>query len=388
MSKPPFLRGLTIVHIAFFVLAVFLFLNFLPIKKIDTDNQEKLRACLELDISGSKIECQEKVVDEILSTEGTNVALRATATLFKEDPDFEPACHDFAHKIGEFTYGLYADGKDFDINPEITLCNYGFYHGFMETMIQEQGDYAGARKFCDFINIQMEQYGLSLIGECYHGIGHGNVDQHDSEQWSNPATAVSESIELCRKVANDERQLIDCSSGVFNGVANFYSAGQYGLVINKDDPFWLCREQDEIVQNVCYSFMARNLLSLAGFNQAQAIKLALETTPPNYLEAVITNITVIPSNISTQEIVNICRILKQKSSLACLRGHAISLLQTGQPGQEYLDPINFCGSELLNKTEKDVCYENILPQLKNYHPKDQLKRICNNIEDSYQYLCR
>jgi len=237
MSRPQFLKKLTIVRIVFFILAMFLFLNFLPIKKVGTNNQEKLAECLILRSPSLKTQCQERVVNEILTSEGTSAAFRATAVLFEEDPGFEPVCHDFAHSIGEFAYGLYANGKDFDVSPEITLCNYGFYHGFMDTMIQQTGDYNEAREFCDFINVQMEQYGLSLIGECYHGIGHGNVDQHDSAEWSDPAAAVSKSIKLCRKVANNERQLMDCGSGVFNGVANFYSAGQYGLVIRRNDPF-------------------------------------------------------------------------------------------------------------------------------------------------------
>lgn len=356
-------------------------------KQTTVTGEQKLKSCQEVTELSLKTQCEEEAINIILSSQGTDAAFEAVAKLSEQNPNFGASCHGFVHEIGQFAYQLFKDKKDFEISPKITICNYGFYHGFMETLVQQTGNFEEARNFCVLINTQLEKHGLNLTGECYHGIGHGNVDQHNAQQWSNPEKVVDSSIELCQKVAIDDRQFVDCSSGVFNGVANLYSSGQYGLIINKDDPFWICRKQDERVQKTCYAFMARTLLKLTNSNLAQAIDLASRTAPTNYLENIIANITVLPSNISEEELVNLCGSLDEKTEIACLKGYAISLLQSGQPGKEYQSPINFCNSDLLTLEEKQMCFENILPQLKNYYPKDQLEKICQSVDNSYRYLC-
>ena len=373
-------------------LLLFIFLEatylFFPTFKIK--GAHNLEKCKSLNDSSLKIQCGEEVIDNILQTNGVDDALETMAQISEMDKEFVNSCHGFAHEIGEHAYKLFKKKKDFKVSPKITYCSYGFYHGFMETMLQDSGDYQKARDFCSFINNQLLQQGLDLAGECYHGIGHGTIDQHDPKQWTKPALAIKESMELCHKLATDDKYLVDCASGVFNGIANFYSAGQYGLKINEQDPFWLCDLQEETVKKTCYAFMARTLFSLTGSGLSKAIDLATKTAPANYLGTVISNLTVLNPNEDTaswEDIVDLCRSVPQTVIKECLRGYAIGLLQSGQPGKEYQAPISFCKSELLTLEEKQLCFENILIQLKNYYPKAQLEQICQSVDNSYRHLC-
>lgn len=384
-------------HIAskFLILIIFLEAAYLLLPSFKTQGKylsgkQKLEACKNLNNSGLKIQCVEQAVEKIIQTDGIDAGLETLAQISEMDQGFVDSCHSFAHLIGQTAYKLFKNKTDFKVSPKITYCNYGFYHGFMETMLQDSGDYQKARDFCSYINNQLVEQGLDLAGECYHGIGHGTIDQHDPKQWSNPALATEQSMQLCQKLATDEKHLIDCASGVFNGVANLYAAGQYSLKVNEQDPFWLCALQDEAVKKTCYAFMARTLFPLTGSDLNRAIDLATKTAPANYLGTVISNLTVLkpnPDNTSWQEIVNICRSVTQTAIKACLRGYAIGLLQSGQPGKEYQSPINFCKSDLLTLEERQMCFENILTQLKNYYPKDKLEPICQSVDVSYRYLC-
>lgn len=378
--------------LVFVALLLFIFLEakylFLPQSKHSKENG--LETCRNLSDSGLKIQCAEEVVNKILQTSGIDAGLETLAQISEMDKDFINSCHGFAHEIGESAYKLFSKKKDFKISPRITYCNYGFYHGFMETLLQDSGDYQKARDFCDYINNQLMKDGLNLAGECYHGIGHGTIDQHDEKQWSNPSVVTEQAMKMCHQLTTDDKHLVDCASGVFNGIANFYAAGQYGLKINQNDPFWLCTLQEDEVKKTCYAFMARTLFPLIGSDLNKAIDLATKTAPDNYLGTVISNLTVLkpnPDSASWQEIVSICRSVTQTAIKECLRGYAIGLLQSGQPGKEYQSPINFCNSELLTLEEKQMCFENILTQLKNYYSKDKLGPICQSVDSSYRHLC-
>jgi len=389
MKKNKFVKvSLAVLAVLILLEIGYLLLPSFKTKQADISDEQKLKSCQNITNLGLKTQCEEEAINIILALKGTDAAFEAVVKLSEQNPNFRASCHSFAHEIGQFAYQLFKNKKDFEISPKITICNYGFYHGFMEALVQQTGNFQEARDFCAVINTQLEKHGLYLTGECYHGIGHGTVDQHSAEQWSDPEKVVNTSIELCKKVASNDKQLVDCSSGVFNGVANLYSSGQYGLITNKDDLFWICRKQDERIQKTCYGFMARTLLKMTNSNLAQAIDLASRTAPTNYLENIIANITVLPSNVSEEELVNLCRSLDEKTEIACLKGYTISLLQSGQPGKEYRDPINFCESELLTPEERNMCFENILPQLKNYYPQDKLEEICNGVDSQYRNLCQ
>ncbi len=374
-----------------FLGAAYLLLPSFKIQGKYTKSNQKLEACKNLNNSSLKIQCAEEAVEKILRTNGIDAGLETLAQISEIDKDFVNSCHSFAHQIGQTAYKLFKNKTNFKISPKITYCNYGFYHGFMEIMLQDSGDYQKARDFCAYINRQLKEQGLDLAQECYHGIGHGSIDQHDPKQWSNPSLVTQKAMKMCYQLSTDERHLVDCASGVFNGIANFYAASQYGLKINEQDPFWLCDLQEEVVKKTCYAFMARTLLTLSGSDLSQSIDLATRATPANYLGTVISNLTVLRPNQDTaswEEIVNLCRSVTQTAIKECLRGYAIGLLQSGQPGKEYQSPINFCNSELLTLEEKQMCFENILSQLKNYYPKDIVKQICQSVDNQYRHLCK
>lgn len=372
--------------------AIYLFLPSLKIQKNQVRGEQKLKSCQKLNDPSLKIQCAEEAIKKILSEEGTSTAFEAVAQISELDPNLKYSCHDFAHEIGQYAYKLFRSKTGFEINPKITICNFGFYHGFMEALVLDTGDYQKARDFCEYINKQLVAHGLNLNEECYHGIGHGTVDSHNSQEWLQPDSVSKKALTLCKTIATTDQHLSDCASGVFNGIANTFTSGQYGLQVNEQDPFWICNEQEDIIQNVCFGLMSRTLLTLTKGDFQKALEIAQKVAPQGQIERVISNITVIYAISNTDEksfpeVISACRLLKESTSLACMKGYSIGLLQSGQPQLEYQQPLKLCNSLLLTKNEKNTCFESFLPKLKNYYTSDKVKQICESLDGMYRPLC-
>jgi hypothetical protein len=85
-------------------------------------------------------QCWEKLMLETLEKEGVESALNSIVYLSETEPLFLNDCHAYSHLIGEKAYRLYVEEDNFELTPATALCGYGFYHGFMETLLLTTGN--------------------------------------------------------------------------------------------------------------------------------------------------------------------------------------------------------------------------------------------------------
>lgn len=326
-------------------------------------SKKDLRGCQNLN-TAEKLICWEKVIDSTLKRDGMNQAFEIVEKLYQEDPIFVSNCHDFVHLIGERTYKLFSENRQFNLSSKTSYCGYGFYHAFMESLLTDGGDLAKAREFCEYVDKKMQGQNADAKGACYHGIGHGVADNHDQKSWKNEDDLVDEALSLCEKVAPDNVLLNRCSSGVFNVLAIAYNGSK--LKINSKDPLWFCRQQkNDIYKKTCYEEMNTALFVLTGRNFISAAKFIEAIEEDEFASSGIRSLAGVFGMSSVQNIdfaknIDDCRNIQARLRLACFKGFVAGLMEGGNPGKEYEKALKFCKNSGLNIEEKEACIEELL----------------------------
>ncbi len=384
---------LTIISITFIVIIAVLG-NFFLRKNIHEISQKKKYSVTDCSKkqTAEKRKCWRDILRHTIRTESIQNAFALFKDLTTTEPVFAANCHDFAHSLGDAAYEKYKKGEDFPVTQQLSYCSYGFYHGFMERLLANTADYKKVRAFCTYINDHIEKEGIDLSTECYHGIGHGFVGQHETEENVNESILAKQSIELCRKIAISDRELKQCATGVFNGIGNLYLSGEFGLQIKKEDPLWLCREQPSDVKHECYGLLSRlypSLLSSDFIDSFQTISASVEY---EYLRTVISNIAALSINIYTPssdyiKLIEACHSVNDELHYNCIEGSIQGILQSGLPEKEYVNGLMFCQTGSLTDSEKTGCYNNLFRYIDVIYTDAKIKTICASIEGKYQKTC-
>lgn len=153
--------------------------------------------------------------------------------------DFSQVCHDLAHVIGREVFLSRKWQGSLPGNVDYRMCDYGFFHGYMELMIGTGDTLSRARALCDGITDELNQG--QLIASCYHGIGHGAVIAHELPGTTDPWKLVPQGIAVCEAATADPVKRENCASGVIDGLASLITGGQYPLTeAVKQHPFAIC----------------------------------------------------------------------------------------------------------------------------------------------------
>ncbi len=92
--------------------------------------------------------------------------------------------------------------------------------------------------------------GVRVEEQCYHGIGHGIIFSLFPDYQNDPEALTQRGLEECKRWLPDE---LECFNGIFGGmVALAFGHHGYSLAPNRDDPFWLCQQQEARYQLSCY----------------------------------------------------------------------------------------------------------------------------------------
>ncbi len=337
------------------------------------------------------IECWFNFVEASVKTKGINTTYETMATLFKSNLVFAKNCHAYTHRIGQIGYSLFSEHKDFSLDKNTAFCGYGFYHGFMEALLEKGGSYDQAKSFCDFATTHLSGSASDAGMACYHGIGHGFADYFDPVVYRDPKDIASKTLNLCKKIADNDQKLFRCGSGVFNALA--LSMGYNKLPLDKKDPLSLCREQTGVFKDACYSDMqvlVLDILSKHDFTEAS-----------RYIEAIIDdhdaiNSIEVMSSGRTKSILDksdyslevaSCRALQERLVHSCVIGIAAGLMEFGEPGQEYVKAVSFCAHSVA-ENEREDCYKRTLNYSRNIYTREKLKEICATIDEKYRYFCQ
>ncbi|MCH7730575.1 hypothetical protein IID21_03555 [Patescibacteria group bacterium] len=371
------------------------------ISVLDEKGQRVRLDCLDSAIDeSSKRKCWEKAIVTTLEDKGVELAFEVVAQLYEKEPDFAFECHGYVHLIGEEANGFFSQGKDMTISNKTSYCGYGFYHGFMETLLYTTGDFQEARDFCNYTE---ERTGLSSAWTaCYHGIGHGAVDASDPRAWGNIEAIIEPGIELCKAVSETDFQLYLCVTGVFNSTEILSTNPKYGIEDLNKNPYELCQKQPDEFKEPCYTNMIPAVLRLTDDDFTKAsdylitnIKDPNQETIDNYKVSEMVTLSLyhefIRLNLANDnyvaEGIKLCRAFSDELRLACIEGLSGGHMKYGEPEKEYVKGLNFCSSEIMREDEKEVCYKHILSRLNAWYSKEKAFEICESVGPEYKKFC-
>ncbi len=340
-----------------------------------------------------QINCWDELMTSVTKTQGIDAGFEKLAQLYDSEPEFAKNCHGFVHKLGEAAYTRFSTKQDFKITTKASYCNFGFYHGFMTTLLAKTGDLKLARQFCDYVDNQLGKQSKDAVFQCFHGIGHGAVGTDDTRLWGNEQAMIQPALKLCNDLFKAQDQLYRCTSGIYNGIANFYLKGDYKLTINKNDPLWVCRDQPKEDQNACFGNMTSVALSLASDDLIKATKYIENITDSDisastmeYLADDYAGRKV--SQGSQESAIPLCLSLQSKFQNPCILGYARGIIEHGKPGQEYVETFKFCGSNKLSAEYKHLCFGETLDYFVNLYSPDKYSDVCKYAKDQYGQECR
>jgi hypothetical protein len=346
-----------------------------------TSDQREKEACWREQILGS------------LKRDGVAAAFDTLAVFYESDKTFASPCHDYTHRIGQTAYELFLASKSFEVTDKTAYCSFGFYHGFMESLLSRGGSIQEAQKFCTYIDEELKSRVPSIRFSCYHGIGHGSVDVHNTAFWGDEEGLTKEPLILCHQFATNDEQLKICSTGVFDSISTAYYNDQNGLVMREDDPLWLCKRQTEpIVAEACYMDMMPAMLWFAKYDIPKAIELTVRFTDAPYVKAALQelvsgSIRHVRDPVGVDRSIAACRRLADDLRLLCVSALGSGFMQFGPPEREYEEALAFCGSSTLAADEKDACFASVLSYVSDRYPSKKAQQICTTVGEPYRKYC-
>lgn len=361
-------------------------------QKLPTEQQlsniDTLDQC-KIENYGNKVKCWENALANLLVSEGLDTALGALALIFEKEPELSGDCHGLAHRLGEETYKLFSQNKKVTLSPKSSSCAYGFYHGFMETLLYATNDVVKARTFCDYADAELRDRTIDARGACYHGIGHGLVeDMTNPKVWGNAQAIAEPGLKTCKRVADDPHYLFRCVSGVFNALEIVSTQNKYGLSLNQTDPFWICRKQKENYKEACFTQFLVAAINVAKSDFLKTVKFINTIEENQYALPTLAGLAVERIRLGHtdhKDTVMLCRSLELRFRVPCITGFAEGFLKYGPPQNEYKEAIRFCNSELLRETEKNACFERVLSILRIWYSVEKSAEICNTVDKKYQW---
>lgn len=340
-----------------------------------------------------KSKCWEKQLETTIKTQGLQAAFDLYANLFSSEPDFAENCHNYTHELGEASYLNFASNQDFPVTPQTAYCSYGFFHGFIEAMMQKDGSLKDAEKMCQYIDDKLRRQ-TDTLGACYHGIGHGVTDGSDPRTHGDPLAIIKPGLELCDQVGKDEYDHKICGTGVFNALAIMYTDPKYKLNLNRDDPFWACRQQSKnYFQHACYDDFKTLIMAITNNDFLKAARFIEEIKEDNYAKDAIDNLATyyvyyLLKNNTYSDPINKCHSLQQRLQVSCIRGLGAGFMTAGIPDQEYIRALEVCKSPLINEEESNGCYQRVIRLIQLRYDPEKYKAICQTINDKYKKYCQ
>lgn len=353
--------------------------------------------CNDISSASSTSGCWRVLLTDAVKEHGVKQAFDIYETLYEKKPDFAENCHDTTHLIGSAAYDRFAKREDLNIGAQTQLayCGYGFFHSFMETMMQREGNLDGAKQFCLELDKQFSNE-IKVLGPCFHGIGHGVVDGSDPRFLGNANGLIQEGLALCEKVGRTDYEVKLCATGVFNSLAiMFLNAERFKLKLDPTDPYRFCRTlTDWRFKEACYEdfkiipmaieqndFLkaARHVEKIQDDRDAFAAMDTIATYAVYYI---------LRDPSRTEEAIRVCYQLQEKLWPSCIAGLGAGFMSAGVPNKEYKQALAVCQAvPIRGKTEREACFSRVGFLIAIRYPEAKRLEICATVEVDFRRYC-
>lgn len=342
---------------------------------------------------GGNLACWQDKIFIALAEKGLQGAYDIVSDLYKNEPTFAQSCHFIAHNIGLASYGFYVENPNSIVTPKASACASGFYHGFMEAYLGATGDVVAAGAVCESLKGVLKDDAPDAYLQCYHGIGHGAVEYYlaGGGVLGSMHEVIDSALLACEEASPGEEELFRCTSGLFNGVANFFINNEYGFDSSVIDPLSICESQNETYLESCYGNMNSVLFWAADNNFVKAVNAALPRVNESHQYSLVVYLSGLNAfirlpHVEFEKVIQDCHSLGA-FALPCVEGFAHGLLEHGAPNEEHVQALAFCDSPLLTSAERNLCFQESLGELNEWYGAEIKKNVCATVRADLQKYC-
>jgi len=344
--------------------------------------------------SSDALGCVQSVLLKETEARGIGSAFATFRQLYAFDPAFSQNCHYETHAIGQGAYELYEKGESIAPQNEFSYCGFGFYHGFMISLLASTNDPQDAYRFCE----QQASIETDTMHSCMHGFGHGISEFDQVTDWSDPLSVIAPELGICKRISTDVSQQSLCAGGVFNSlgeefIAKWAADHSFTGIIDQSHPYAICEAQSYAPFragcfrdfNSVIAALSRDTFGIGAAlvaeipDQADAA-LAMENFS-DYLARDLQNNTAL-----IQAAAESCYKARPDLVASCIEGYAEGLLEFSTPGKEYLSAIAFCAAPQLRDADRDACFKTIVDSSE-HSPAATFRAMCAALPRSEANLC-
>lgn len=293
-------------------------------------------------------------------------------------------CHQEAHLIGRISYSIY---KEKSFGEGDASCHSGFYHGAMESFLNEKGTLDLAKNINAVCSLFETSFGKF---ECLHGVGHGLLAYLDYD--------LPETVKECKNLA-EWFNTVSCYGGMFmenvltgQGLGASEDANHETKWVNKIDPHFPCNALDKSdydLEYQCYQMQTSWMLTLYSFDFAKVRDACLKA-PENMVSVCFKSFGRDSAGNTLRNpdgILRNCALVPKLKDYKdqCMIG-AVNVI------------IDFWGPELKGQASelcklsaeptKSVCYNTLIDRIQGLvNEKTKKAELCNTMEDKYKNSC-
>jgi plastocyanin len=352
----------------------------------DGSSKELSKNCTELS-SSEKIQCFDDRLEELLKEKGIEAAFDYFVSIYDSDPEVPQVCHGWAHRLGEIGYELYTQGEKIELRPEATFCSYGFFHGFINTMVKETNNLESALKFCNETGEQSNGELKGMKNNCIHGIGHSiaSLFLEDPIYWGDRKKLTEEGLKKCTDLYGSSSEAKMCYDGFFHEFHLALIHSDYGFDSNEyfssGDIFYYCHGIDRQYLNSCYydfitmwyqffdsKIAAMEFVLTHMEDPDENGERPFRTFGRSFIEADI-------SNGEYQESVDACELTEGNLYITCVEGLASGFVEHGEPGKMHEQGFTFC-REYYSGEKQSICFTAMIKMLSWNYSDEALGAAC------------
>lgn len=303
--------------------------------------------------------CWQSSLRDTYQKSGFSPSYRLFTDLYKADTGFRNNCHIFAHLVGQLAYQDFSGGKPLNVDSNISLCNYGFFHGFMETLGSHDGQLNQADSLCQVTIKHLSAIDPEVAEQCYHGIGHASSTTHDPSFALQVQARINQGLSVCENLPTSEEFKRFCFMGTFGSVFNQeeYNAPPQE---NRAQGLILCSQQLDRYQEGCLTSAIGHIKDFSQNYYAASLSFIFNMKiidGANRSMILLSNrhIGEAPAKTDYQNEISNCRHFTDHWQSSCIIGLMLGIKKV-QKDHSLGDLLSqFCNSKLLTEQEKTTC---------------------------------
>lgn len=351
-----------------------------------------------------QVECIFKILESEMGRGGMFTAMPVFSSAYKSFYSFaSTGCHKYAHRMGDIAYFKeYLAKKDMramNFPQETTACGYGFYHGFLEHLIQDNPSPRFVTETCTYLTERLGGTMGSIRLICYHGSGHGFVLAHvetlPSSAWGNAWTFVGEPLKECDSLPGATREEKEqCRQGVFNMLVEWMQLEQYEFSYDTEDPFSTCRTMPERYWHDCYYETSQKLDRLSGRDPVRIAEIVqhapTEKIRRSSFEVGVAGIIqqTIADERGYEETLARCALLDDPLFMSCMKSILRGLFEHGAPQEEYKKVLVFCeDAYIAARGQTKACFWFTAESFIRFYTPEKALELCTTFPEAYRDIC-